>query len=186
MINLKEQILQTCFERYEGNFSAGDPANNKLNIDRLAGNPELKNYCVREIGSLAIDNQVDFVTAVPNGANWVAEEVADSYELPFVELYKRPDTRQIDFRTEEDYELACMFDGGLIIEDAARTFHNLLICLGLKPLDRKVSIAVSIFDRGDPTSRKPLPINYRALVAEYIPPLLPVDSTYWEYANDRF
>lgn len=185
MINLREELLKTCFERYEGEFAAGTRANNKMNIDRLAESPRLRNYVTRLLGSLAVVESVDFIAAVPNGANWIAQEVADTYSLPFVELFKHPDTKEIDFLTEDDYILAQLGEQGLLVEDVASTFYTIRKCLALKRLNENVVVVASIFDRGNVDARTPLPVKYRALAREYIPPSLPEDSKLWEYTDGK-
>jgi len=185
VIDLKEAILQTCFERFDGQFAAGDRANNRVNLDRLAKNEELKNYCIKQLGSLAIAYQAEFVTAVPDGANWIARNVSERFGLPLVELFKYPDTGQIDFRTKEDEEITHDLACGALFEDVARTFHSLQKVLALDPLDEKVIVIGSIFDRGNPATRNSLQVPHIPLVREYIPPLLPKNSDYWKYADGK-
>ena len=184
MADLKEEILQCCFGRFKGTLSNGDPANNKIDLDLLSKNPELLVRCVTDLGRLALDFRPDFVTAVPNGATWLAEAIAAKHNLELIKLFKYPDNGEIDFYSKEDEALSQSISRGVLIEDVARTLYNMHNVLALPELEKKFIGACAVFDRGDPNRRRSLPIPFRSLVSYYIPPVLLADSRLWSYAYE--
>jgi orotate phosphoribosyltransferase len=184
--DLRERIMHQCFVPYEGRFSNGERANNKLDLDLLnRRDPDLFTDCIIGLGKISLKHEADFVVGVPDGATMLAKGVSVSYHLRHVELFKYGDSKEVEIRFDED-EMSLErehINRGLVIEDVTRTFSNIRKVLELPELEGKIVAAAAVFDRGDTTLRNRLPVPFEALAQLYIPPMLPPGSTLWQYAD---
>ncbi len=179
---LREAVLQTCFVREDSVFASGVAANNKLDVERLHKNPDLSKKVIQRIGKLAIEDAPDFVVGVPNGANWLAERVADLTKLNLVVLQADSD-KNISYADKHSEYIAEYGFRGVMIEDVFNRFTNSRKVLGFESLANKISLAVSVWDRGNPNQRTQLEIPHKSLVTEYIPSQLGSDSELWRYST---
>ena len=184
MNTLRNQLLSTCLKRYCGHFANGEQANNKIHIECIADHPELRETVVNQLGNLAISYEPDFVAGVPSGGNWLAKDIAARFGIECISL-KRGDNlqRSMDFDTELDREKCLQVNSGVLIEDLIRKFTNTRKVLAIPEIGERIVAEVAVFDRELDIGREDPGIPVRALVKEYIPPLLPDDSPLWEFTK---
>lgn len=182
---LREGVLSTCLERYDGVFASGVAANNKLNLDHLreGGNTAILGLAIRELVEDIRPLKPEFVVGVPSGATPLAKAAAQILEIECVTLTKGDEG--IEYATPSDQRLARALVDGVVVEDVVTTLSSVRMVLELPEMGSRIMAVRGIWDRGDPTAREPLPrdIDYGSLVEEYIPPELPSDSDYWGYVS---
>lgn len=186
--DLRDPTLDEFLVPYDGAFASGAPANNKLDLDGkrvISQNPRLFELIVRQLVAVVEAYEPDLIVPVPNGANLYAQRVARAlgFGCRCVILSKDQSTRGIvvSSATQEAIEAA---ESILVLEDVANRFTNTRLLLAA--LAKPVGAVVAVFDRGDPSSREPLPADTRfeALVAETIDPLItPASPQYRHLLN---
>lgn len=185
MAMMRERILAACFERYEGTFANGEKANNKLDGEKIRFNHVLRPMVVRRIGKMVLAHNPDFVVAVPSGANWLAKDIAETYDIGLVRLMKNPKNRQkLMFRTHAERAELEKYEKGVLIEDVINRFTNTRKVLALPGMFDRIIAEVAVWDRGLPEQRTEPGIPYEALIVEPIPAMLPVDSELWSFASE--
>lgn len=181
--NFQKSILKTCFLKCETRFASGQKANNKLDLERIATDPHLRKKVVEEIASITKVYNPDFVVGVPQGANWLAADVAFRLDIQKVVLSKNPSTNTMSFATNED-KLKCQkLSHGIIIEDVFSRYTNTRRVLKIPQVANRIVAAISIWDRGLDNGREPLSIKAESLIKLNIPSWLSADSELWRYAT---
>ena len=180
---LREGILHECLIKEDTLFASGEPADNKLDIERLDSNSDFTSEVVRRLGRKVLEEAPDFVVGVPNGANWLAKEVKElTPKLNLVVLNKDLDGN-ISFADKRSGYIALHGFRGVIVEDVFNRFTSTRKVLDLEPLGSKIVSAVSVWDRGNPADRTELEIPHTSLVTEYIPEQLGSHSELWKYTT---
>jgi hypothetical protein len=180
---MRDQILGTCFEPFDGHFASGEPANNKLNLEKLTDHEPLRHAVALALGRFVAGHNPDFVTAVPDGANWLAEDIAGLYALDFVKLRKDPAAKAIDFATPADQDRCLQAESGVLVEDVFNSFTNTRKILGNFALHGRIQAAYAVWDRGYDNQRPPLSVPHKALFKFAIPPMLPDSSSLWRFTK---
>lgn len=185
MLRLREPILERCFQRYDGPpFASGETANNKINIEKIQDDLLLRGRIIRTLGKKVMAHNPTFVSAVPNGANWIAEDITEYYNIPFVRLKRNiEDPTKFEFNSREDRELCQSLDDGVLIEDVINKFTNTRRALAIPSIGKRIVAVEAILDRGLPSERTEPGIPYNALITNPIPAILPPDSPLWVYAR---
>ncbi|MEK7602753.1 MAG: hypothetical protein AAB459_00725, partial [Patescibacteria group bacterium] len=187
LVALRHDILKVCFDRFDKNFAGGDLANNKLFLDRVEGHPSLRIRVVKLMAEHDFVINADFITAVPDGANWLGKDIANERNLPFIGLKKRkslisglafagPSALRAYKKLSEDSQ-------GTVVEDTFNTFTSTNRVLSMDEMKGRVNKALAIFDRGNPDNRHNLEIPHAALISEHIPAQLSSDSALWEFIS---
>lgn len=180
---LREGILQKCFRREDTLFSSGETANNKINMELLVSNSDLTDEVVRRLGRLVSREAADFVVGVPNGANWLAELVADRTRMHLMLLHSDAD-KTISFEDSASRVLAERSGlRGVLVEDVFNRFTATRRVLDFEPVGANIVSAVSVWDRGDPSKRQDLEIPYASLITEHIPEHVLPESELWIYCE---
>jgi orotate phosphoribosyltransferase len=187
---LREEILDTCFEIHPQGitFASGKRANNKLELERIFKQPELKSKVVTALAQLAMKFKPGFVVGVPNGATPWAEAVREELDIDYiVYLDAQEDLRGrkvMRFRNEflDRHQLVRHLQDGVMIEDALNEHTSVRQALALPDLGKrkKIEAVVAIWDRGLPSLRPPLWIPHEALITEHIPNILPEASDLYQ------
>lgn len=181
---VRERILTTCFDRYDGTFANGEVANNKLDGERAQYNHVLRPMIVRRMGKLVLRHKPGFVTAVPAGANWIARDVSEQYDLALVRLRRDPrKPGRIVFDSPKDKEICESHGRGVLIEDVINRFTNTHRVLQIPALKQRIVAEVAMWDRGPKGDREEPDFPHEALIDEPIPALLQDDSPLWEFAK---
>jgi hypothetical protein len=183
-MTIRERILATCFDRYEGTFANGETANNKLDGEKAQYNHVLRPMITRRLAKLVLRHNPDFVVAVPTGANWLARDIAEQHDLALVRLRRDPRNRErMEFYGSGDKEACEAYERGVLLEDVINRFTNTHRALRIPLLRQKIVAEAAIWDRGPKEDREEPGFPYEALIDEPIPALLPADSSLWEYAQ---
>lgn len=182
---LRTQILKHCFERYEGVLGNGEPTNNRLNMEIASHVPELRTQIAKGMGRLVMSCNPGFVSAVSEDARWIAQDIADYYQIDLVRLDEDLPTGQMKLASEEDREKCVRHASGVLVSDFFNTFATAKRALKVFELHRRLSATYAVWDRGFTKHREPLPIKHKALVSYTIPAMLPADSMFWDYADRR-
>ncbi|MBA3758119.1 hypothetical protein H0X10_00610 [Candidatus Saccharibacteria bacterium] len=185
---MRERVLKTSFQRYDGSFASGKMANNKLELELIPKRNKALGYViVTSIGNIAMSYKPQFVVAVPDGANWIAKGIAKQQEIPLIKLKKDPETKAISFRYKTDQRRCSKAERGVLVEDAFNEFTNTRRVLEIPELDERIVAVLGIWDRGIHESaggdRQELSLPTRALLTEHIPAVLPEDSELWKFAK---
>lgn len=172
---LRGQLLQIGFGRFEGLHASGTQANNKLELgyETLRRYPEVLDRIVTGLCETVVPYRPDFVAGVPHGATSLATEVGKQLDTYEVRLTKSAGT--ITYAHEQDKEnLRCVGDG-VLIEDVLNRLTNTKACLDLPGLGAKVVAVAGIFDRGFLGQREPIEQPIHSLVSLPIGTQLPDD-----------
>lgn len=178
---LREGILQQCFVREDTLFASGVTANNKLDVERLDNNSDLTTEVVRRTGRLVLEDAPDFIVGVPNGANWLAQRVADRTRMNLVLLHADSD-KNISYEDKHSEFIAKHGFRGVLIEDVFNRFTSTRRVLDVEPLGTKIGSVVSVWDRGNTHERTELEIPHTSLITQFIPEQLTSDSELWKYS----
>lgn len=182
---MREGILTTCFIKYDGQLSNGDNANNKLDLDLLAENPELEAQIIYGLGSMAVNLNPDYIAGVPQGGSRLADRVSANFDLPQIVLKKVEDEDGYKYiAPAADYEDKKINHAQsiVVIEDVVRTGKN--VRLAVSAVGRsKLAGVIAVFDRSPyHPSRADLSVN--SLVEESIPELIAPNSEYKYYLSE--
>jgi replicative DNA helicase len=180
---LDEDILQACFERYEGVFKGGERANNKLDLEKLEKKKEVRDRVVTSLGRIVMEYDPAFVVAVPSGADWLARRIVKHHNLDLVQLRKRPRTGKVDFFDSAARQICRQNSRGVIIEDVFNKFTSTRLVMDMPMIEERAEAVVAVWDRGNILERQPLEIPTRALITRHIPAVLPDDDATWGFAT---
>lgn len=187
--DLRDPILDEFLYPHDGTFASGVPANNKLDLDGkrvISQDPRLFELIVRRLVVVVEEYEPDLIVPVPNGANLYAQRVARALGLGCrcVILSKDQSTRGIVV-SSANQEVIDAAKSIVVLEDVANRFTNTRLLLDA--LAKPVGAVVAVFDRGDPSSREPLPADtpFKALAAETIDPIItPTSPQYRRLLNN--
>ncbi len=177
---IRKKILETCFEFYETpiTLAAKQPANNKLDLERLEHDSRLRELIVPAIGALAAQYDPEFIVGVPNGATWLSDAVASQLNCYSVHL-KRDKDRVMSYENQQlDEEmLANPLSRGVMVEDVFNRFTNTRRALAVPGLAPKIAAVIGIWDRGAGHAERQAPTQpYQALISEHIAEMLPYET----------
>lgn len=177
---IRERLFAGCLQLYDEpiTFSAGDKADNKVNVELIRNNPDMRELVIPALSDLVMRHEPDFVVGVPNGATWLADAVAVETGCYLVHLHK-DDDGAIDYEDPFlDYEvIATELLRGVLIEDVTRTLMNVRRSLAVRGLNQKITSVVTVLDRNPYSQRRIMPDQpLDPLIAEHIPEMLPADS----------
>lgn len=200
-LTLKE-ILYTCFDRYDGRYASGEPANNKIDLEKIQPGSDLWD---RMIGALVgrIEQEIEvrgfdpgFAVGIPNGATPMAEAVAVRLGIAHV-LLRKDEAKNIWLPQDQTGRLSDELSGktGIVVEDITNRLTNVKKTLAIPSLAGRICLIASVLDRGDPDTRQlpkltlpgqnpdtAQPIPFVSVIEHYIPPMLDPDSDLWRYA----
>lgn len=183
-MSLREEILATCFSRYEGEFADGDQANNKLDMEKIYDNPELFEEVTLRLGQVAMEHDPEFIVGVPDGATRLADAVASYCGLFSAHLRRTGSNKdKVEFKDNFlDGKVICgSLSRGVLVEDVFNKFTSTNRVLAVPELSERIVAVEAIWDRGsDPRSKPDVPA--RALIKEHVPSILPADSRFWGFA----
>lgn len=174
---IRKQILESCFELHETpiTFADGQPANNKLELELIEHNRNLRDQIVPAMGDLALVHEPDFVIGVPDGATWLSDAVGVEINCYPAHL-RRKDDGTMDYEDESiDWEMIVSpLARGVLVEDVFNRFTNTRRALAVPHLAPKIAGIVAVWDRGvDHPDRQAPSQPYQALISEHIPEMLP-------------
>jgi hypothetical protein len=181
---IRDRVLEHCFGPYQGDFEDGQVANNMLDLERIRDIPDLRQEVIEALGQLITPYEPQFVSGVPDGANWLANDLAWELNLISVHLTRLSENRDnIDFLYPED-RIACNdLDRGIVVEGVFNRYKSTRNVLTIQSLGHKAMAAVSIWDRGVTSEREELSIPTQSLIVEPIPAMLESDSALWNHAK---
>lgn len=166
---LKQAIWSASFRVGETEtYASGRQGNNKLDIETCKNIYKVRQDLKFRLGAIAIKYKPEFITAVPNGANWLGRDVAHYAGLPFVEL-KKYDDGSIDIHCQREAVTAYQLGSCVVVEDVFNQFTNTRKTLAVPPIGDKARAVIGVWDRGDPVHRVALPLPVHSLIKEYIP-----------------
>lgn len=185
---LRDELLHALLVPYGGSFKSGQQANNKLEFDRIytPEYKELRNKVAAAFGHLIrhyilpspYANNGDALIPVPTGANRIGKLVARSLGMTYIQADKDPDTREFSLRPEAEQALeSCR--NIVLLEDVPNGLNSLREMSALPQIQEKLIGAVGCFDRGDRRGRPAFEPAYEAIVQDYIPAQIPVNSELW-------
>ncbi len=180
----RERLLQNCFDQYEGNFRNGDPANNKLDFEKIKSNWPLRHEVIRHLGRSVLLHNPKFVVGVPDGGTWIAEDLARKLDIVHIELSKHNVSKDIVGFASAHNRVNCLrLDRGVLVEDVLRTLTSTAGVLNMPEMKGRIVAVEAIWDRGDPVSRQKIAVGQNALIVEHIPAQLAPNSDLWQYAS---
>jgi hypothetical protein len=181
MHNVRDRLLSVCLERHEGRFASGQKANNKLDLEKLANDPELEQFVVESLAGRVLEHAPEFVVGIPDGATQLAGKVAVNSGLYLAHLKKNDqDPNKFEFASWADEEAICEpLNRGVLIEDVFNRFTNTRRALAIPLLAKRIVAVEAIWDRGLPAYREQLDIPCGSIISEHIPDQLPDDSDLW-------
>lgn len=176
---LRKQILEACFELHETpiTFAGGQPANNKLDAERLEHNRELRRQVVPAMGILALEYDPEFIIGVPNGATWLGDAIAAEINCYPAHL-KRLADGSMDYESQQvDWEMVVSpLTRGVLVKDVFNRFTNTRRALAVPELAPRIAGIIAVWDRGvDHPDRQPPSQPHQALISEHIPEVLPLE-----------
>lgn len=180
--DLRQGVLRACFDRFDGTYASGVAANNKLDLELLQGYPEHAALAVAGLRRLARRFGPDLIVPIPDGANWLGHGLGMTLGVDVMTLHKDPNTKAITMKpgSEQLYASARQV---LLVEDVPNQLTTLRRTLAIPWIGELAVAALGVWDRGDSNDRPGLGVPLHSLIEEYLPPMLPVDSEYWEYAG---
>jgi hypothetical protein len=185
MLELRESLLQIGFGRYRGKYAGSLAANNKLDLgyENLQPYSEIYGTVIAKLGELSSRYEPDLLLPVPYAANGYAGDIGRLIATDSVCLSKNQLTNVIHFPGNSRAMIA-KHGRIVILEDVVDKFTNTTRLLSLPGMAARVVAVVSIWDRGDMSSRPALPtgIGLSSIVQEYIPQTLEEDSGLWRFA----
>lgn len=182
MSKLRKQILTHCFDSYDDVFASGARANNKLDLEHIANIPRLRQKVVKALAPIVLPLQPNLVVATPNGANWLAEDLAVAACSRALTLYKDPDTKEFSYKSPDDEFLVLAARRVVVADDVLNNLTNTGKVLALPGIEERTQAILGIWDRNPGREAAPnIPIH--ALVREAIPAMLPEDSPLWRFAS---
>lgn len=181
---LAQAVFDASFTRYDGYLASGKIANNKFKIESIREKPELKAAVVQSLGTMIVARQVDFVTSVPDGANWLGRDVSEEFGLENVRLQRSPSNLlDFEFKSPHDRRVAwSKADAGkkgAVIEDVFTTMGSTSKVVEIADFGDSLKFAAAVWDRGSDENRLPLEIPHDALIKIPIDPMLPENSPIW-------
>ncbi len=195
---LKEQLLTIGFTRRNCQFSNGQEANNKVELDfaRLAQYPDVYKKVIRRMCELVEPHAPGFFVGVPNGATRIAEKLAREYCVPHIVLTSDPSTKTMDYLNDKHRAAVLDLKNGVLTEDVFRTGSNLERALNVSELASRLAIGVCVLDRsvanaadpGDQILELSKDLEILSVAREPIPSMLPEDSELFKLyaATQRF
>ncbi|MGC1177128.1 MAG: hypothetical protein WA843_03595 [Candidatus Saccharimonadales bacterium] len=189
---LREEVLQACFTRNDSGkpLAAGQPANNKLELENIESLSELRAVVVRKIGELVMPYDPEFVIGVPYGAIWIADAIAKEYGIEYAPRLKARGTasgKQMQYDNEfvDGEVIVRNLSRGVLVEDVFNHFTNTRRALAVPGLSEKIVGIVGIWDRGVSHENRETPTQpYQALVTEHIDEMLAETSELWRFAAE--
>lgn len=116
--------LARLIDRTPFTTAAGLPGNQKIEMDRLPRSSSLYMYFVENVGLWAAEQAVEVITAVPNGANRFARDVARHNSLPLAVLKKRSDRFRWDEPASKGLDLLRQGANVGVVEDVRSTGYS--------------------------------------------------------------
>lgn len=187
---IRKKLLEQYFHLYEGEpitLSAGDKANNKLDLEPMSQDASMRELVIPALGGMVMKHNPDFVVGVPNGATWLAGAVAVETGCNVANLVKDGDG-SIDY--EDSYidreVVSASLRGGVLIEDVTRTLKNVRRALEVPDLSAKITAVVTVWDRNPYSMRRLMPAQpLEALISEHIPEILPDNAALVRHAAEH-
>lgn len=179
-----EELIKVGLTHYEGTFSDGQSANNKLDLSyqRLSVHPKLFRRIVLGLCEIADPYKPEFTVGNPDGATGIAGAVALEMDVYCLHLAKTTD-KSIDYATSIDEFSASQLKSGVIIEDVINRRSTTERVLRLPNLAEKISAVIGIFDRGLPGEARHIDKPVHALATLPIEPTIPLNSPIWQLAE---
>lgn len=179
---IRKRLFEEYFHLYDEpiTLSAGDKANNKVDIEPMRDNPAMRELVVPALSDVVICYNPDFVVGVPNGSTWLADAVANEIGCYSAHLYK-DETGKIDYKDLFiDKEVVTNeLLTGVLIKDVTRTLANVRRTLAVQGLGEKITAVVTVLDRNPHSQRRIMPEQpLDALIAEHIPEMLPAQQPF--------
>jgi orotate phosphoribosyltransferase len=182
-MDLRERILRCCFERGKYDFAGGAQANNKLNMENLESHLALRAKAavrVAELIRIQMPEKPELIIGVPNGGDWLAGDVAHLIGGHVLTLDKDSTTKEISFKPR-GREILNLFKSAVIVDDVLNELTNTGKVYALPDMHEKVGGVFAIWDR-NPGRTNNLGITTSAVFEETIPPVLPDDSPFFNFA----
>jgi hypothetical protein len=181
-IDLRKGILEICFDSYEEpiSFASGEPANNKLDLERLSHNESLIGaVAVAAVTNLVRPHQPDLIVATPKGANWLARRVA--WALGEKALLLEKDKISKEFSYGEHGQQSVEKSRRLVIvDDVLNHLTNTGKVYEMPGVAERTQAIIGVWDR-NPDRVTDIQVPVEAVIKEEIPAMLPDDSPYWGY-----
>ncbi|MGH7238161.1 MAG: hypothetical protein ACREGF_06510 [Candidatus Saccharimonadales bacterium] len=190
--SLREPILKACFQPGNLVFAGGEEANNKLELENLRHCPDLRSLVAARVGKLVREYNPDLIIPVPNGANWLGQDIARARGIGCVLLGKNAETKEIYYPSNIQKQIVEGSQSIVIIEDALNKLITTKKVLALPGIAEKCLAVAGIWRRGDlglvlpryleSAENEDDYIPVQAVINEFIPAQLPDDSELWRYA----
>lgn len=166
---LKKVIWDECFSVGETKtYASGRQGNNKLDIEICKEIYGVRQDIKQLLGRIAGRYEPEFIVGVPNGANWLAYDVASYLGVPFVKLQKYDDG-SIDIHCQRSAANAYSHKSCVVVEDVFNQFTNTRKTLAVPPIGKKTQAVIGVWDRGDAVVRQELNVPVHSLIRHYIP-----------------
>jgi hypothetical protein len=180
-----EELLEVGFGPYEGFFTDGQTANNKLDLSyqRLSEHPALFRRVVSGLCELAEPYKPEFTIGNPDGATGLAGAVALEMDIYCLHLAKEPSANAIRFATTIDKFSMSVLGRGVGIEDVLNRRATTRRVLAMPGMFDKVLAVIGVFDRGMEGEVKEVRKPVHSLIKLPIPAQLEADSTLWKFGS---
>ena len=172
-------------------FAGGDRANNHLNLDRLANNPELLDEVTKEMAYLILAHNcnIEFLAPIPSGGDVLADSISGHLrregvdDIPVIKFEKSDNGM---FAIKDDYiDLLANLEEGVAIDDASTRLSSLRRFIQTPELKDKELSFCAIWRRGSPDIEIYIPIKKFWVVEREIPFILDKNSDLYEYVKDE-
>lgn len=179
--NIRRDILDFCFDRYDGTFAGGQEANNKLDLERIGHLPHLAAQIVSRLAEIIETFEPDLLVSTPKGADWLTVRTSWRLGTSALLLDKDPSTKEFAYRPtgRETVEKSQRL---VIVDDALNRLTNTGKVFDLPGIADKAVAIGAIWDR-NPGRETDLSLPIGAVISEEIPDMLPDDSPLWEHAH---
>lgn len=185
---LHESLLNEGFQRWNGTYTGGRLANNRLVLDYDSlqhHNLSLFGRVIKELCKLTEAYTPEFVAGVQRGETGYVSRVAAELDIQPVRLAQKNihGTLHISYASElDEYTASELAPRGVLIEDVVYDRRGTRAALEFDDLGPKIIAAVSIFDRSPPSESQNFDIPINSLVTEPIPAMLG-RSKLWQFAK---
>ncbi|HVV25724.1 MAG TPA: hypothetical protein VHC21_01700 [Candidatus Saccharimonadales bacterium] len=178
--SLRETVLRLTFDRYEGTFAGGQPANNKLDLERIAHVPGLRAQIVYGLAELAQPHRPDLIVGVPHGGDWLATDLA--WQLGIRALLLDKDEHKAFHYQKGGEQMVARSERVVGVDDLFNRRTSIRKVQALNGLAERMVAAVAVWDR-NPAMKPRLPLPHEALIEEAIPDMLPADDPRQKYLS---
>lgn len=138
--------LARLIDRTPFTSAAGLSSNQKINFDRLPRSSSLYAWFIEQLGNWAAVQEIEVVTAVPDGANRFARDMARHRGLPLA-LYKKQSKRPVPhYQIRQGRDLLLKGARVGIVEDVRSTGYSTIRLARLIPGQLA---ACALIDRGE-------------------------------------